>query len=114
MNLWHWIGRDRRKGERRTGEVRVDLAASYRRVFVDGGADKKDAQVVLTDLANFSGFYRVTGPGFSSDDRAFADGMRAAYGRVHNFIRTTPEEARQLEEAARAQAIADAEEGPLF
>jgi hypothetical protein len=114
MNFWHWIARELPKGFRRSQEVRVDLAASYRRVFVDGGADKKDAQIVLTDIANFSGFYRVNGMGFDPHDRAFSDGMRAVYGRIQNFIRTTPEEARMLEEAARAQAIADAEEGPLF
>lgn len=84
------------------------LVGAYRRVFVEGGAaSTEDKQVVLADLANASGFYRVSGPGMSAEDRAFADGMRATYARVHLFLKMTPDEVGHLEEAARQEAIID-------
>jgi hypothetical protein len=101
--LWHWLDRYVPRGLRATSA----LAASYRELF-NGHGSEKDAQIVLTDLANFSGFYRVMGPGLSAEDRAFADGQRAVFGRLFRFLRMSEDEIRQLEEAARAEALADA------
>lgn len=72
-------------------------------------ATDEDKQIVLADLANASGFFRVSGPGFSGEDRAFSDGMRAVYGHAHKFLTMTEAELRDLQEAARAEALADSQ-----
>lgn len=113
MNFIHRLSRLLPAGWRRGARARHQLTEAYTRVFFSGGASKQDAQLVLVDLANFSGFYRVNGPGIDPNDRAFADGMRAVYGRLQRHLRLTDDEVRQLEEAARHEAIVDAQEGSL-
>lgn len=110
MNLWQWLSR-KFPGRSRGTEAYAHLAGCYQRVLMPGStATNEDKQIVLADLANKSGFYRVSGPGFSAEDRAFADGMRATYGAIHAFLRMTDDERRSLEEAARHEAQVDAEQ----
>lgn len=106
MNLFHHLSRYFRPG---SIAATRELAASYQRLFTGHGTEK-DAQIVLADFAAYTGFYRVNGPGVAGEDRAFADGMRAAYGRLFGFLRMTDDERRQLEEAARQEAIAQTAE----
>lgn len=106
MNLWHYLSRYYRPG---SITATSELARSYQRLFTGHGSER-DAQIVLTDFAAYTGFYRVNGPGIGGEDRAFSDGMRAAYGRLHGFLRMTDDERRQLEEAARQEALAQTAE----
>lgn len=111
MNWWQWLGRKFPRNPRGPA-AHVFLIGAYRRVLVRGGiATDEDKQIVLADMANASGFYRVSGAGISATDRAFADGMRATYARVHLFLKMTPEEVGHLEEAARQEAMIDSEPG---
>jgi hypothetical protein len=110
VSLWNWLSRYFPRGFRRSSTAHLELAGAYQRVFTGHGTER-DAQFVLTDLANYTGFYRVSGPGLSAEDRAFADGQRAAFGRLFRFLRMSADETRLLEEAARAEALADSEEG---
>ena len=112
MNLWRWLSRSLPAGYRRGDAARHSLATSYQRLFAGHGGEA-DAQIVLADLANYTGFYRVSGLGFSAEDRAFADGMRAGYGRIFQFLRMTDHERSSLEQAARAEALVDNSEGTL-
>lgn len=112
MNLWTWASRRFPRGYRRSATAQDDLSKAYQRLFTGHGSEQ-DAQIVLADLANWTGFYRVSGPGLSPDDRAYSDGLRAAFGRLFRFLRMSDDERRQLEEAARAEALVDAEEGPI-
>jgi hypothetical protein len=104
MNLWVRLsqlpafGRDRRGAQK--------LTEAYRNVF-SGHGSINDAQMVLADLANYSGFYRVTGPDVDGPSRAFADGMRLTYGRILRFLAMTDQELQDLQEAARQEALAD-------
>ena len=109
MNLWQWLARKFPYAPR-GARAQSHLASAYRRVFEPGAgaSSDEDRQIVLADLSSFTGFYRVSGPGLSAEDRAFADGMRAAYGRIYRFLRMTDDEVRSLEEAARQEAITDA------
>jgi hypothetical protein len=111
LNLWHWLSRSL-PGRSRTATGVAELSSAYTKLFTGHGS-LKEAQIVLTDVANFTGFYRVNGPGLSAEDRAFADGQRSAYGRIYRFLRMTDDERRQLEEAARAEALVDAEQGSI-
>lgn len=105
MNLWHWSARRWKGGSVSRTKA---LADAYNRMF-SGEGDKEDAQIVLSDLANWTGFYRVNGPETGADERAWADGSRSAFGRIFRFLRLSDIERRQLEEAARQEAIADTE-----
>lgn len=97
-------------GQRRRAQARASLASAYRRLFAGHGS-KADAEIVLADLANHSGFYRVTEPGAGSLE--YAEGKRAVYGRVFRFLRMSEAETAALEESARAEAVTDAREGEI-
>jgi hypothetical protein len=94
----------------RSAEAELRLALAYRNVFNPQNAD---VQIVLSDLADFTGFYRVNGVGIPPDDRAFSDGMRAAFGRLFRFLNLTDEEKAALVEAARAETLVSATQGIL-
>ena len=64
--------------------------------------DGEDQSLVLVDLANFTGFYRVTPPETGDRDAiVFNEGMRAAYGRIFQYLRMSDVEVLSLETAAR-------------
>lgn len=62
--------------------------------------------MVLTDMADHSGFYRIEPPGadLSRYQAGYRDGMRAAFGRLFHFLSLSDEQLRALEEAARQEA----------
>ncbi len=112
MSLWNSLRR--RFPYARGAQARQALAEAYLDVFVPRRtASEAQKQMVLADLANASGFYRVSGPEMSGETRAFMDGMRAVYGRVFRFLHLSEQEVRELEEAARQEAIADSEQGEI-
>ncbi len=91
-----------RRDSRLAAEARIAIA--YQRVFT-GSPTGEDQGIVLVDLANFTGFYRVTPP--EAGDRhaiVFNEGMRAAYGRIFQYLRMSDIEVRNLEMAARQTA----------
>lgn len=92
----------------RGSEAELRLTLAYHNLF---NTANNDAQIVLADLADFTGFYRVNGQGIPPDDRAFSDGMRAAFGRLFRFINLTDEERTALVEAARNETLASSREG---
>jgi len=65
----------------------------------------EDQELVLVDLAHFSGFYRVTPPESGDRDHiVFNEGMRTLYGRIFQYLRMSNDEIRSLETAARQTA----------
>lgn len=100
-------------GERRTPSAKLDLANAYVQVFALGSATQDQRDVVLTDLADFAGYYKVQGPGIDHDTRAFNEGMRAVFGRIMSHLRMTPDERAALERAARHEAFVNQTEGEL-
>lgn len=110
MRLWATVSQRFWPGSRRGRGAALAITESYRRVF-SGRGDVADAQAVLADLANHSGFYRVNPPGVSGADRAYADGQRAVFGRVFGFLTLPDEQIRALEIAARQEASVTAQEG---
>lgn len=93
---------DRRPQSRLQAEARIAIA--YQRVFT-GSANSEDQSIVLVDLANFTGFYRVTPPETGDRDAVvFNEGMRAAYGRIFQYLRMSDVEVLSLEVAARQTA----------
>ena len=82
-------------------EAEAQIALAYQRVFT-GTPTQDDQGIVLVDLANFTGFYRVTPPeGGDRDTIVFNEGMRTAYGRIFQYLRMSSAEIVSLEVAAR-------------
>lgn len=105
MDFWRHISRKWRKT---SATAQLELTDAYRRVFA-GRASLEDAEVVLADMVNASGYYSVSGPNVSDTERAFADGKRAVIARLLAFLQLPDSVRAQLERAARAEAAADAE-----
>lgn len=103
-----WLPLAKRFLRPRGDEAHLRLALAYHNVFK---ASDEDAQLVLADLADYTGFYRVNGEGIPPDDRAFSDGKRAAFGRLFRFLNLTDDEKNALVQAARVESIASSNEG---
>ena len=89
--------------------AKLELAEAYQRVF-RGSPTSDDQSMVLADLANYSGFYKVLA-GASASDLSEEAGRRQVYGRIHEHLRMSSLEMEDLEVAARMEALADATEG---
>lgn len=108
----HSLAAELPPGRRRGKDAERRLAEAYRALF-DAKATKPQAEMVLTDLARVSGFFNTLGAPFSHDERAHFDGQRAVYGHIYRFLRMTEGEMRALQEAARVEALVDANEGSI-
>jgi hypothetical protein len=84
------------------------LTQAYRDVFC-----RKDesTEIVLADLANYCGFYKVPPIGSPPETLLVDQGLRAAFGRLFSFLAMTDDQLAALEGAARREAIADSEKG---
>lgn len=105
---WRCLASQQRKGSRRRSEAEQKLTAAYRDVFMR--ADES-TELVLSDLANFCGFYKVPPIGSPPETLLVDQGMRSAFGRIFHFLSMPEEKLKALEEAARREAVADEEEG---
>lgn len=99
-------------GKRRTPEVRLALGDAYRRVF-KGTADQNQAEMVLADLLNFSGCYKVAPVGATGLEYARHAGRQEIAGRILSQLRQTEDEINALERAVRHEALIDQGEGEL-
>ena len=99
-----------KEGERRGPEALARLAQAYRNVFFNNSVD---AQIVFADLLAYSGYYKVADYSVGALGLADHNARRAVLGRVLHFLRLTPEELAELEQAVRRGHIADKTEGTL-
>ncbi len=90
----------------RSTEASLRLTQAYMAVF-SGKATREDAEVVLADLANYSGFYRTSPADTPSDVLRYQEGMRAVYGYVYSHLNLSPSDISALENAARQEAAVD-------
>lgn len=97
-------------GKRRAAMAKLDLSTAYQRVFA-GTGDEQQAQMVLADLAQFAGFYAVSGG--SNDPVALGrfEGGRAVFGRIMSHVNMTDQELDALQRAARQESIVNQVEG---
>jgi hypothetical protein len=82
------------------------VAFAYRDLFNKPGEQQ---EIVLADLADYTGYYRVEPPGadLTAYQAAYSAGLRAAFGRVLHFLSLTDEQLAALEEAARRESEID-------
>lgn len=90
----------------RGNEAKAQLARAYKAVF-SGRASQEQAEVVLSDLANVTGFYRCHPAGTSAEVLQYSEGMRFVFGHIHSFVNLSPEDLNALEQAARREAVVD-------
>lgn len=87
------------------------LAKAYNNVF-RGNPTKAEQEMVLADLANESGFYKVTVPG-TGLSLEYETGKRFLFGRMFRFLNMSDEEWRELQIASRQEAMIDSVEGSI-
>lgn len=98
---------------RRGPLAKIELADAYMRVFKTGGASERDRAIVLTDLAEFSGFYSVSGDTDSGIGLARHEGGRSVFGRIFAHLNFTDFERAALERASREEALRNVYEGEI-
>lgn len=88
------------------GEQHRDLrlVTAYKEVFEK---NSESVELVLADLAQFTGFYQVMPPDTPPSELAHSNGLRAAFGRLFHFLSLTEDDLRELETAARLEARAN-------
>lgn len=98
------FGRKQRRGY----QAQLRLTQAYNAVFGGGSAGPEDKELVLADLANTSGFYRVTpAKHYSSRELWQMEGARLVYARIFEHLRLSEADLRALEIAARREAAVD-------
>ena len=110
MRFWNTIANRFYPGRRRAIRAQYRLTEAYREVFQVGN---ESAEMVISDLANFTGYYKVPPPGTPSETLQYEAGMRAAFGRLFHFLTLSDEQRKALERAVRQESDADNEEGTL-
>lgn len=98
---------------RRSAAARLLLAGAYKRVLVMGNASQQDRDLVLADLANQTGYYRVSTAETPDTDLRFAEGKRFVMARILHHLRMPHELQQQLEDAARQEQLTNTEEGEI-
>lgn len=82
-----------------------EITDAYRRLF---GHNNDNAQIVLADLADFCGFYKIepSGSDMSAYQAGHVNGLRSAFGRIFYFLGLNEDDLKALEEAAREESRA--------
>jgi len=94
---------------KRDTEAKIDLIEAYTRLF-NGKGTPEDAQIVLTDLMSFSGYFNVTA---SHQNRDFHEGSRSVGARIFTMANMQPWERDALYGAARRSSIIDQVDGEI-
>lgn len=88
----------------REGQAQL-MREAYEAVFRTGRPSVHQRVMVLADLANKSGFYRVSRKTGDGNNIAYAsgveDGKREVFGHIYNFLRLSMQEKADLESGAR-------------
>ena len=106
------VSDDLPKGKRRGPQAVQKLAGAYQSLF-DGRGSLSDAHLVSVDLAEYTGWLQVANSNATGEQRAYCDGQRSVYARIFRFLRMTEQEIKELEEAARREAIVSSQEGMI-
>lgn len=110
MSRWRSISTQKAKGARRDSDAELRLINAYHDVF---SREDEATELVMADLADFCGFYKVPPPGSPSEGLQYEAGLRAAFGRLFHFLTLSDERLAALEKAARFENETNATEGYL-
>lgn len=98
-------------GRRRGSAATIRISDAYRAVFINGNPSKEDSEIVMSDLANFSGYFAVSPPGTGDAELREANGARAVFARILSLSELPLVQLRSLREAALVELQTDSEEG---
>lgn len=90
--------------KKRAAPAKLRLTQAYKATFTGHGS-QQDAEIVLSDLADVTGFYKVSDGDTSGDKLRFQEGMRFAFARILSHLRMTDTEMAELEKAARVESL---------
>jgi hypothetical protein len=110
VTSWNSVSQGAQKGRKRGAQTQQRLAEAYQAVFA-GKPTTADQQIVLADMASYTGFFMYHPKDVTDGALRYGEGMRAAFGRIHAFLTMTPEQSEGLQRAARIEAAATTEEG---
>lgn len=96
-------------GGKRTATAQQRLRTAYSAV-VSGNGSREDAEIVFSDLADFSGYFGTTPPGVESTEMWYREGRRSVMERIIALADPTPEEKRALSEAVKVEMLTDVQQ----
>lgn len=79
------------------------LTDAFRRVFITGGSSQDDRDLVISDLAAYTGFYEYTSPEVPDGAVRFSEGQRSVFARIAKFVQVDHELAQVA--AAREKTL---------
>ncbi len=79
----------------------AEVVLAYRSLF---GGTSPAVAIVLADLADRTGFYKVEAGGQAVEDLNYAAGLRAAFGPVFEILNLGNDQVAALEQVARGGA----------
>lgn len=97
----------------RSSAAELRIAEAYAAVF-SGRGSTEDAELVLVDLAKFTGYYNTTSPEVPGDALRYYEGQRAVMGRILALKAPPDIELEALRKAVREEQIADNHTGRSF
>lgn len=88
------------------------LVAAYKALFAGNGG-VEDAEMVLADLAQLTGFFLVAGPEVTDQALRYAEGQRSVFKRITGMLAMPQSALTALQEAAYQESITNVEEGEI-
>nr|WP_321456133.1 hypothetical protein [uncultured Cohaesibacter sp.] len=101
MRLWN-----RASKGRKARHSRQRLIDAWHR-FSNGKATKDDFEIIMVDLANFSGWDRFSDHPPDNAEAQFNEGKRSVFGRAFSFLTMTQADRVGLAQAALEEARAE-------
>ena len=87
-------------GKRRGPNQTLVLADCYNAVFTMRQPTREALDMVMADLAEFSGYFAVCPPSTSDAELRDMNGRRAVFARILSLTKLSDQERQQLREAA--------------
>ena len=72
-------------GQRRGSRQVLALSEAYKAVFTMKQATPEALEMVMNDLAEFSGYFAVSPRGASAEEASYDNGMRAVFARIKSL-----------------------------
>ena len=111
--MFDGLARRFQTGFRRKEEAKLKLTEAYEH-FAEGTASRQDYELIMVDLAHYSGYFAVTAPNTPPDEVIRREGQRYVYERIMSFVCMTPGARDELQHAAAAEMAADRAEGKIL
>lgn len=97
-------------GERRTDKHEDRLHEAWNAI-INGQGSKDDAELILADLGEFSGYFAVTPPGTDGTTLSHNEGRRAVYARIMYLLDIPTSYMTELRRASLDEMQITANEG---